>query len=150
MNTQSLLSYFIRGWWHASLDSTEILHFSTSVFLVCHALKFMARGPCICCWKVSVHWFYNIKFILLNFIFHQNVARVTTMVYHHSSLPHERQGLPKTWNPESLVIRIRNWVNQVSGQFAHYNDQNGTWFTQFPNHHYCSSESFSILCGLSR
>ena len=36
-----------------------------------------------------------------------NVARVTTMVYHHSSLPHERQGLPKTWNPESLVIRVR-------------------------------------------
>ena len=40
-------------------------------------------------------------------------------------------------------------MNQVSGQFAHYNNQNGTWFTQFPNHHYCSSESFSILCGLS-
>ena len=48
------------------------------------------------------------------------------MVYHHSSLPHERQGLPKTWNPESLVIRVRKLSDQVSGQFAHYNDQNGT------------------------
>ena len=46
-------------------------------------------------------------FTTLNFIFHQNVARVTTMVYHHSGLPHKRQGLPKTWNPESLVIRVR-------------------------------------------
>ena len=42
---------------------------------------------------------------------------------------------------EPLRLGLRNWVNKHSGQFAQYNDANGTWFTQFPNPNQLSSES---------
>ena len=38
-------------------------------------------------------------------------------------------------------------MNQVSGQFGHYNGLNGICFTQFPNPDHLTSESFGVWRG---
>ena len=46
-----------------------------------------------------------------------------------------------SWKQRPLRLGLGNWVNQISGQFAQYNDLNGTGLTQFPNPNQLSSES---------
>ena len=55
-------------------------------------------------------------------------------VFETNTLKHFR---PLPNDSELHWLGLGNWVNQLSGQSAKYNDQNGPWFTQFlnPRHH---------------